>query len=210
MSQDRHVNKCPGMNRNNGDLTRTTRTPAFWGYPRRLMITHTIESYWIPSQKKTKSNLQIYKFAKISNFLILKRALHESHLLKLLDKICKYEIDPMSIVEDTEWTRFCPQTDRRTRWYQYTPFQLRWSGGYNNLPSDDQSTQMMICILGEVANHHTWQVWVACHITDISYWHHDMGILTALLALCEGNPPVTGDFPSQRANNAELWCCFCC
>ena len=34
--------------------TRTTRTPAFWWYPRRLMITHTIESYWIPSQKKTK------------------------------------------------------------------------------------------------------------------------------------------------------------
>ena len=27
--------------------------------PRRLMITRTIESYWIPSQKKTKSKLQI-------------------------------------------------------------------------------------------------------------------------------------------------------
>ena len=27
--------------------------------PRRLMITHTMESYWIPSQKKTKSKLQI-------------------------------------------------------------------------------------------------------------------------------------------------------
>ena len=27
--------------------------------PRRLMITHTIESYWIPSEKKTKSKLQI-------------------------------------------------------------------------------------------------------------------------------------------------------
>ena len=25
----------------------------------RLMITHTIELYWIPSQKKTKSKLQI-------------------------------------------------------------------------------------------------------------------------------------------------------
>ena len=25
--------------------------------PRRLMITHTIESYWIPSQKNTKSKL---------------------------------------------------------------------------------------------------------------------------------------------------------
>ena len=24
---------------------------------RRLMITHTIESYWIPSEKKTKSKL---------------------------------------------------------------------------------------------------------------------------------------------------------
>ena len=27
--------------------------------PRRLMITHTIESYWIPSRKKTKSKLQL-------------------------------------------------------------------------------------------------------------------------------------------------------
>ena len=27
--------------------------------PHRLMITHTIESYWIPTQKKTKSKLQI-------------------------------------------------------------------------------------------------------------------------------------------------------
>ena len=50
----------------------------------------------------------------IPNLLILKRALHATHLLKLLDKMCKYEMDPMSIVEDTERTRFCPQTDRRT------------------------------------------------------------------------------------------------
>ena len=27
--------------------------------PRHLMITHTIESYWIPSQNKTKSKFQI-------------------------------------------------------------------------------------------------------------------------------------------------------
>ena len=26
--------------------------------------------------------------------------------------MCKYEMDPMSIVEDTERTRFCPQTDK--------------------------------------------------------------------------------------------------
>ena len=35
--------------------------------------------------------------------------------------------------------------------------------------------------------HHTW-------------WWHGMGSLSALLALCEGNPPVTGGFTSQRAS----------
>ena len=40
--------------------------------PHHLMITHTIESYWIPSQKKTKSKLQLYRICKISNILILK------------------------------------------------------------------------------------------------------------------------------------------
>ena len=69
--------------------------------PCRLMITHTIESYWIPSEKKIKI------------FLIFKQSLHTTHLLKLLDKMCKYEMDPTSIVEDTERKRFCPQMDRR-------------------------------------------------------------------------------------------------
>ena len=46
------------------------------------------------------------------NFRILKQTLHATHFLKLLDKMC--EMDPTSIVEDTERTRFCPQTGRRT------------------------------------------------------------------------------------------------
>ena len=102
--------------------TRTTRTPAFWGYP---PPPHDYPYHWVMLDPKSKE-------VKISNFWILKRALHVTHLPKLLDKTCKYEMDPISIVEDTERTRFCPQTDRRTRWYQYTPYQLRWSGGYNN------------------------------------------------------------------------------
>ena len=48
--------------------------------------------------------------------------------MKLLDTMCKYEMDPMSIIEDTERTRFCPQTDRRTRWNQYTPFNFVEAG----------------------------------------------------------------------------------
>ena len=31
-----------------------------------------------------------------------------------------------------------------------------------------------------------------------SWWRHPMGIFFALLALCAGNSPVTGEFPSQR------------
>ena len=34
--------------------------------------------------------------------------------MKLLYKVCEYEMDPGSIVYDTEQTRFCPQTDRLT------------------------------------------------------------------------------------------------
>ena len=95
----------------------------------RLMITHTIESYWILSQKKTSQSYKFKNFAKISNLLILKKALHATHLLKLLDKMCKYEMDPMSIIEVTERPWFCPQTDRRTRWYQYTPLSISLKRG---------------------------------------------------------------------------------
>ena len=35
----------------------------------------------------------------------------------MFDNLCKHEMDPTSIIEDTERARFCPQTDRRTdRW----------------------------------------------------------------------------------------------
>ena len=67
--------------------------------------------------------LQIWDFAK--------RTLHATHRLKLLDKMCKCEMDPASIVEGTEWIRFCPQwqTDGQTDGQRETsipPFQLRW------------------------------------------------------------------------------------
>ena len=104
----------------------------------RLRSEDTSAASWLPiplshigSQVKRRQSQshKIKKIAKISNFWILKWALHATHLLKLLDKMCKYEMDPMSILEDTERTRFYPQTDRRTdgrtdrrtRWYQYTP-----------------------------------------------------------------------------------------
>ena len=37
-----------------------------------------------------------------------------------------------------------------------------------------------------------------------TWWLHDMEMLSALLAPCKQNPPVSDGFPSQRANNMEF------
>ena len=92
------------------------------------LITHTNDSYWIPSQSQS---YKFKEFAKTSNFSILKKTLHATHLRKMLDKMCKYEMVPASIVEDTEPARFSPQTDRRTRWNQFNPPSTLLSYGYN-------------------------------------------------------------------------------
>ena len=39
-----------------------------------------------------------------------------------------------------------------------------------------------------------------------SWWRHQMETFSALLTLCVENSPVTGEFPSQKASDAELWC----
>ena len=121
--------------------TRTTRTPAFWGYPPPPHDYPSLSHIGSQIKRRQSKNYKFKEFVKITNLWILKRTLHATHLLKLLEKMCTYEMDPTSFVEDTEQTQFCPQTDRwmdrrtdgRTRWNQYTPFQLRWSGGYKNL-----------------------------------------------------------------------------
>ena len=41
------------------------------------------------------------------------------------------------------------------------------------------------------------------------WWRYQMGIFSALLAVCAGNSPVTGEFPSQKASDAEVWCFLC-
>ena len=107
---------------------------------KHLRSENTPAAPWLPilvihnrNQVKTRrQNYKLKKFATNSNFGILYIAWHATHL-KLLDKMCKYEMDLASIVEDTDRTRFCPHTDGRTTWNQHTPFQLRWSGGYNKV-----------------------------------------------------------------------------
>ena len=57
----------------------------------------------------------------------------------------------------------------------------------------------------QLMNHcsNQWQhsSWIFIYITrDLfySWWHHQMETFSASLALCEGNSPVTGEFPSRR------------
>ena len=82
-----------------------TRTPAFWDTPCHPMITHTSDSHQIPSQQKTKSKLWIWK--KLPKFQILKfcKKRYTRHILKLLDKMYEYEMDPTRTLGATEWTR---------------------------------------------------------------------------------------------------------
>ena len=42
------------------------------------------------------------------------------------------------------------------------------------------------------------------------WWCHDMESFSTLLALCEGNPPVTHGFPPQRTIVTEFWCFLWC
>ena len=47
--------------------------------PHRLMITHTIESYWDPKSKEDK--VEVTNLKNSPKFQILKQALHATHLL---------------------------------------------------------------------------------------------------------------------------------
>ena len=43
-------------------------------------------------------------------------------------------------------------------------------------------------------------------LAHIPWWRHQMETFSALLALCAGNSPVTGEFPSQRPVTRSFQC----
>ena len=93
--------------------------------PRRLMITRTIESYWIPSQKMTKSKLQILKirqnFTRHTFWSCLIRCANMKWIRWVLLKIQSGHDSVHRRTDGRTDRRTDGQTDRRTRWYQYTP-----------------------------------------------------------------------------------------
>ena len=97
--------------------------------PHRLMITHTIESYWIPSQKKTKSKLQIWRIRQNFKFW-------NKHYMRHTFWSCLIRCANMKWIR---WVLLKIQSEHHSvhRWTDgqnetsIPPFQLRWSGGYN-------------------------------------------------------------------------------
>ena len=68
-----------------------------------LMGNQLQPSHYMDTRKSQSCKFKV--IAKNTNFGIQKKKIqHATHLLKLVDKICKYEMNPASIVKDTEQT----------------------------------------------------------------------------------------------------------
>ena len=94
------------------NTTRTTRTPAFWGYP---PPPHDYPHYWIPSQKNNRSRTENVteqtRFSKsrsndLEDIGQGQRSSHATHLLMLVIICTKYGKNPSRTVDATERTRF--------------------------------------------------------------------------------------------------------
>ena len=118
--------------------------------PRRLMITHTIESYWIPSQKKTKSKSQIKKNRQNFKFWNGHYTRHTfwSCLIRCANmKWIRWVFFKIQSGHDSVHRRTDGRTDRRTDGQGDTsipPYQLCWSGGYNYIGTKIYSTCILI------------------------------------------------------------------
>ena len=104
--------------------------------PCRLVITHAIELYWIPSQKKAMSKLQILRICQ--NFCILNK-LYTQHtswscLIRCANmKWIRRVLLKMQSGQDSVHRRTEGQTDGQGE-ISIAPFQLRLSRGYNKWP----------------------------------------------------------------------------
>ena len=74
----------------------------------------SVNAPWFTSDLKSKQDkVKTTNLKKLPKIKILPETLHATQLLKLLDKMYKYEKDPIRTVGATEWTQEC-ETDRQT------------------------------------------------------------------------------------------------
>ena len=114
---------------------KTTGTPVFWEYPPPPptcpMITHTTDSYQIPSQNKTKS--QIWKICQKFKFWNFPIPIAHGCLIRCVNmKWIQPVVWKLESRHDSVHRLMDRETDAQTDGWRETsifPFQLRWSGG---------------------------------------------------------------------------------
>ena len=102
------------------------------------------------------------KFKEITQnakFGIFHKTQQATQLLKLVDKMCKYEMDVASIVDDTKRTRFFLSTEGQTGMVKpvYPPPSTSLSGGYNKNKSDSNAAKPLSRQIREWA--HRFRPW---------------------------------------------------
>ena len=166
---------------------RTTRTPAFWGYP---PPPHDCPYYWVILDLKSKEEkVKVRNLKDLPKLPIFEfcSKLYTRHTCSCLIRCAN--IKWIRIIEDRERKRLCPQTDRRTDGQtdgqgetSIPPFQLRWSGGIMT----SQWAQMR---LKSPALRLFTQPFVPAQIKENikapRHW------------------PLRGEFPAQRASKSE-------
>ena len=123
------------------DWTRTTRTPAFWGYP---PPPHDYPYHWVILDPKSKEDkVKVTNLKNSPKFQIFEfrnghytRHTFWSCLIRCANmKWIRWVLLKIQSGHDSVHRRTEGQTDRRTDGQGDTsisPLQLRWSGGYNN------------------------------------------------------------------------------
>ena len=115
------------------ELTRTTRTPAFWGYP---PPPHDYPYHWVILDPKSKKDqVKVTNFKNSPKFQIFKfwnghytRHTFWSCLMRCANmKWIRWVLLKIQSGHDSVHRRTDGQGDT-----SIPPFQLRWSGGYNN------------------------------------------------------------------------------
>ena len=107
--------------------TRTTRTPAFWGYP---PPPNDYPYHWVILDPKSKEDKVKVTNLKNSPKFHYTRHTFWSCLIRCANmKWIRWVLLKIQSGHDSVHRRTDEQTDRRTRWYQYTPLSTSLKGG---------------------------------------------------------------------------------
>ena len=100
-------------------------------------------------------------------------------------------IFPLMLAQTNRWTNSPVSGDlRRSLWRQC--IEIWWSYAVYHLRAE------LFWHVNRISNFYTFPQWDNTDTWDTSWWRHQMETFSALLAICAGNSPVTGEFPAQR------------